>query len=266
MSATTTEDDTPSGRPLVIVESPAKAKTITKFLGNAFDVRASVGHIADLPSKGLAVDVDNDFVPNYELTERGKQVVRELKAALKDASALYLATDEDREGEAISWHLLQRLRPKVPVRRMVFHEITAAAIQHAVDHPRDIDEGLVDAAETRRILDRLYGYEVSPVLWRRVNRGLSAGRVQSPTIRLIVEREQERIDHISADYWDIDLDTATAPAFTARLVAVDGTRVATGRDFDDRGVADTKVVAIDEARARALADGLSGATITVRSV
>ena len=266
MSAITTEDDTPSGRPLVIVESPAKAKTITKFLGNAFDVRASVGHIADLPSKGLAVDVDNDFVPNYELTERGKQVVRELKAALKDASALYLATDEDREGEAISWHLLQRLRPKVPVRRMVFHEITAAAIQHAVDHPRDIDEGLVDAAETRRILDRLYGYEVSPVLWRRVNRGLSAGRVQSPTIRLIVEREQERIDHISADYWDIDLDTATTPAFTARLVAVDGTRVATGRDFDDRGVADTKVVAIDEARARALADGLSGATITVRSV
>lgn len=266
MSATTTEDDTPSGRPLVIVESPAKAKTITKFLGNAFDVRASVGHIADLPSKGLAVDVDNDFVPNYELTERGKQVVRELKAALKDASALYLATDEDREGEAISWHLLQRLRPKVPVRRMVFHEITAAAIQHAVDNPRDIDEGLVDAAETRRILDRLYGYEVSPVLWRRVNRGLSAGRVQSPTIRLIVEREQERIDHISADYWDIDLDTATTPAFTARLVAVDGTRVATGRDFDDRGVADTKVVAIDEARARALADGLSGATITVRSV
>jgi len=266
MSTTSSDATTAGGRPLVIVESPAKAKTITKFLGDAFDVRASVGHIADLPSKGLAVDVDNGFVPNYELTERGKQVVRELKAALKDASALYLATDEDREGEAISWHLMERLRPKVPVRRMVFHEITAAAIQHAVDNPREIDQGLVDAAETRRILDRLYGYEVSPVLWRRVNRGLSAGRVQSPTIRLIVEREQERIDHVSADYWDIDLDTATRPAFTARLVGVDGQKVATGRDFDDRGVPNAQVVALDEVRARALADGLSDATIVVRSV
>ena len=194
-----------AAKPLVVVESPAKAKTISKFLGSAFDVRASVGHVADLPSKGLAVDVDNGFKPTYELTDRGKQVIKDLKAALKDASELYLATDEDREGEAISWHLLEHLKPKVPVKRMVFHEITASAIDHAVNNPRGIDYGLVDAAETRRILDRLYGYEVSPVLWRRVNRGLSAGRVQSPLIRLIVERERERIAFVVAGYWDIEL-------------------------------------------------------------
>src|SRR6186997_336859 len=207
-------------KPLVIVESPAKAKTISKFLGNAFDVRASVGHVADLPSKGLAVDVDNGFKPTYELTDCGAQVVKELRTALKDATELYLATDEDREGEAISWHLLEHLKPKVPVKRMVFHEITASAIDHAVNNPRGIDYGLVDAAETRRLLDRLYGYEVSPVLWRKVNRGLSAGRVQSPTIRLVVERERERIAFRSADYWDIDAVTATAPSFTTKLVSV----------------------------------------------
>src|SRR6476620_11635191 len=199
-------------KPLVIVESPAKAKTISKFLGDGYDVRASVGHVADLPSKGLAVDVDNGFKPTYELTDRGKQVVKDLRAALKNASELYLATDEDREGEAISWHLLEQLKPKVPVKRMVFHEITAAAIDHAVSNPRGIDYGLVDAAETRRILDRLYGYEVSPVLWRRVNRGLSAGRVQSPTIRLVVERERERMAFVSAGYWDLELTTATSPS------------------------------------------------------
>src|SRR5436190_21245036 len=240
-------------KPLVIVESPAKAKTIASFLGNAFDVRASVGHVADLPSKGLAVDVDNGFKPTYELTERGKQVVKDLRAVLKDASELYLATDEDREGEAISWHLLEHLKPKVPVKRMVFHEITKAAIDHAVAHPRDIDYGLVDAAETRRILDRLYGYEVSPVLWRRVNRGLSAGRVQSPTIRLIVQRERERIAFVAAGYWDIELTTATVPPFTADLVAIDGTRVATGKDFDSAGRPAATVVVLDEARARGLA-------------
>jgi DNA topoisomerase-1 len=253
-------------KPLVVVESPAKAKTISKFLGDAYDVRASVGHVADLPSKGLAVDVDNGFKPTYELTERGKQVVKDLREALKGASELYLATDEDREGEAISWHLLEYLKPKVPVKRMVFHEITKAAIDHAVNNPRQIDYGLVDAAETRRILDRLYGYEVSPVLWRRVNRGLSAGRVQSPSIRLIVDRERERIAFVSADYWDIELGTATTPAFTATLVAVDGTKVATGKDFDDSGHVGAKAVAIDEARARALADGLTDADVRVRSV
>jgi DNA topoisomerase I len=253
-------------RPLVVVESPAKAKTIAAFLGNAYDVRASVGHVADLPSKGLAVDVDNGFKPTYELTERGKQVVKDLKAALKDASELYLATDEDREGEAISWHLVEQLKPKVPVKRMVFHEITKSAIDHAVSNPRDIDYGLVDAAETRRILDRLYGYEVSPVLWRRVNRGLSAGRVQSPSIRLIVERERERIAFVAAGYWDIELLTSTAPAFTATLVAVDGTRVATGKDFGPDGRLTGNAVALDEPRATALADGLEGEPFTVRSV
>ncbi len=253
-------------KPLVIVESPAKAKTLSKFLGTDYDVRASVGHVSDLPSKGLNIDVDNGFKPTYELTERGKTVVKDLKAALKDASELYLATDEDREGEAISWHLLEYLKPKVPVKRMVFHEITKSAIDHAVNNPRDLDYGLVDAAETRRILDRLYGYEVSPVLWRRVNRGLSAGRVQSPSVRLIVERERERIAYVTADYWDIDLTTATQPTFGAKLVAVGGERVATGKDFDAAGVVSAKTVALDEVRAVALADGLDAATFTVRSV
>jgi DNA topoisomerase-1 len=253
-------------KPLVVVESPAKAKTISKFLGDAYDVRASVGHVADLPSKGLNIDVDNGFKPTYELTDRGKQVVKDLRAALKDASELYLATDEDREGEAISWHLVEHLKPTVPVKRMVFHEITKAAIQHAIDNPRGIDYGLVDAAETRRILDRLYGYEVSPVLWRRVNRGLSAGRVQSPSIRLIVERERERIAFVAAGYWDIDLLTSTDPSFEATLVAVDGAKVASGKDFDDRGQVSAKAVALDEARATALAAGLESATFSVRSV
>src|SRR6187399_3792372 len=253
-------------KPLVIVESPAKAKTISKFLGNGYDVRASVGHVADLPSKGLSIDVDNGFKPTYELTQRGAQVVKELRTLLKDASELYLATDEDREGEAISWHLLEYLKPKIPVKRMVFHEITKSAIDHAVNNPRGIDYGLVDAAETRRLLDRLYGYEVSPVLWRRVNRGLSAGRVQSPSVRLIVERERERIAFVPAGYWDIELLTSTSPAFTATLVALDDAKVATGKDFDASGSLAPGVVALDEARATALADGLGEARVTVRSV
>src|SRR5829696_4977477 len=253
-------------KPLVIVESPAKAKTISKFLGSDFDVRASVGHVADLPSRGLSIDVDNGFKPTYELTERGKQVIKDLKVLMKDASELYLATDEDREGEAISWHLLEYLKPKVPVKRMVFHEITQAAIDHAVNNPRSIDYGLVDAAETRRILDRLYGYEVSPVLWRRVNRGLSAGRVQSPSIRLIVERGRERIAFVTASYWDVELLTATTPAFAATLVALDRTRVASGKDFGDDGRIVGDAIALDEATARALAAALEPATFIVRSV
>ncbi|MDO8390438.1 MAG: type I DNA topoisomerase [Actinomycetota bacterium] len=253
-------------KPLVIVESPAKAKTISKFLGDAFDVRASVGHVADLPSKGLQIDVDNGFKPTYELTVRGKDVVKDLRAAMKNASELYLATDEDREGEAISWHLLEYLKPKIPVKRMVFHEITKSAIDQAVANPRGIDYGLVDAAETRRLLDRLYGYEVSPVLWRRVNRGLSAGRVQSPSVRLIVERERERIAFVTAGYWDIELLTGTSPAFTATLVALGGTKVATGKDFTSDGQPKKNVVVVPEGRARALADTLAGAEFTVRSV
>ena len=253
-------------KPLVIVESPAKAKTISKFLGSGYDVRASVGHVADLPSKGLAVDVDNGFKPTYELTERGKTVIKDLRALMKDASELYLATDEDREGEAISWHLLEYLKPKIPVKRMVFHEITKAAIDQAVNNPRALDYGLVDAAETRRILDRLYGYEVSPVLWRRVNRGLSAGRVQSPTIRLVVERERERIAFVVAGYWGIDLLTGTQPAFTATLISLDGAKVATGKEFNSDGRPKQGVVVVDETHANALVEGLRGAVATVRSV
>jgi len=259
-----------SPKPLVIVESPAKAKTIGSFLGSDYDVRASVGHVADLPSKGLAVDVDNHFKPTYELTERGAKVVKELRQLVKQASALYLATDEDREGEAISWHLYENLKsaikPGVEVHRVVFHEITKAAIEHAFSNPRDLDIGLVDAAETRRILDRLFGYEVSPVLWRKVNRGLSAGRVQSPTVRLIVERERERIAFVSAGYWGIDLVSATSPSFTANLLELDGVRIATGKDFDDSGRPSDKVTVLGESAAVSLVDRLRSASVTVRSV
>lgn len=257
---------TTRSRPLVIVESLTKAKKLAEFLGSGFDVRASVGHVADLPARGLSIDVDNGFKPTYELTERGRTIVKDLRAMVKDASELYLATDEDREGEAISWHLLEYLKPKIPVKRMVFHEITKSAIDHAVANPRGLDYGLVDAAETRRLLDRLYGYEVSPVLWRRVNRGLSAGRVQSPTVRLIVERERERIAFVSAGYWDVELLTGTVPDFTATLVALDGVRIATGKDFTAAGRPKGSVVVVDEARAHHLVDGLAGQDVTVRSV
>jgi DNA topoisomerase-1 len=253
-------------KPLVIVESPAKAKTISKFLGDEFVVRASVGHIADLPSKGLSVDVENGFKPNYELTERGATIVRELKAELKNASVLYLATDEDREGEAIAAHLFEYLKPKVETKRMVFHEITKAAIDEAIAHPRSIDMKLVDAAEARRILDRLFGYEVSPILWRKVNRGLSAGRVQSPAIRLVVEREQERMAHVSAGYWDLEAATTTDPKFNATLQSVDGKRIATGKDFDSFGVAKDGIVVINEERANQLTAGLQDKSLEVRSV
>src|SRR4051794_9527049 len=198
------------------------------------------------PFGKFAVDVDNGFEAYYVVDADKKKMVSELKRALKDADELYLATDEDREGEAIAWHLLEVLQPKVPVRRMVFHEITREAIQRALQDTRDLDERLVDAQETRRILDRLYGYEVSRVLWRRVRAGLSAGRVQSVATRLVVERERERMAFRSASYWDVtgtfakqsqgDTDAAGAGVFPARLVSVDGARVAVGRDFDDRGV------------------------------
>src|SRR3954467_15495529 len=242
-----------AGRKLVIVESPAKARTIAGYLGQGFDVEASVGHIRDLPQpselpadmkKGpfgkFAVDVDNGFTPYYVVDADKKKKVSELKKLLKDSDELFLATDEDREGEAIAWHLLQELKPKVPVKRMVFHEITREAIERALANTRELDDRLVDAQETRRILDRLYGYEGSPVLWRKVRQGLSAGRVQSVATRLVVERERERMAFVAADYWDITGTFAVAdadqPVFPARLTALDGHRVASGRDFDDRGV------------------------------
>jgi DNA topoisomerase-1 len=253
-------------KPLVIVESPAKARTIAGFLGDDFHVESSVGHIRDLPSKGLSIDIDNHFTPTYEVHASKKDVIRRLKALLADADELYLATDEDREGEAISWHLLQVLKPKVPVKRMVFHEITPAAIEHAVENWREVDEGLVDAQETRRIVDRLFGYPLSEVLWRKVNAGLSAGRVQSPAVRLVVERERERIAFRAADYWDLEAGFPTTPEFSATLVAIDGAKVATGKDFDDRGALTGNATVLDEAGALALRDGLAGSSFAVRTV
>ena len=276
-------------RRLVIVESQTKANKIQGYLGDSYDVQASVGHIRDLPTpselpaaekKGrfgkFAVDVDADFEPYYVVDADKKKKVAELKRALKDADELFLATDEDREGEAIAWHLLQVLDPKVPARRMVFHEITRVAIQEAVENTRELDQHLVDAQETRRILDRLYGYEVSPVLWRKVRQGLSAGRVQSVATRLVVERERERIAFRAASYWDIEavLDKAehthgpSGTSFDARLVMVDGRRVATGRDFGRDGlpVARFDGVQLDEPTVVTLADALRGSQFTVRSV
>jgi DNA topoisomerase-1 len=265
---------------LVIVESPAKAKTIAGYLGSDFIVESSIGHIRDLPHsaseipaklKGeawarLGVNVEKGFEPLYVVDSRKKKVVSDLKAKLKNADELWLATDEDREGEAIAWHLREVLAPKVPVKRMVFHEITRPAIERALTETRDIDDCLVDAQETRRILDRLYGYEVSPVLWRKIMQGLSAGRVQSVATRLVVERERERMLFVAADYWDI-VATFNPGAFNARLSALDGRRVAQGRDFDQRGtLKNAEAVQVTEDDARALAESLDGASFAVSSV
>jgi DNA topoisomerase-1 len=272
----------PGTKKLVIVESPAKAKTIAQYLGDGYEVQASVGHIRDLVEpknlpaelkKGslgkFSVDVDNGFEPYYVVSDAKKKTVAELKRALKDADELYLATDEDREGEAIAWHLLQVLKPKVPVKRMVFHEITKEAIQRAQEATRELDTALVDAQETRRILDRLYGYEVSPVLWRKVAPGLSAGRVQSAATRLVVDRERERLAFVSANYWDLSarFEKTGESSFSARLARIQGTRVASGRDFDDRGALSGDVVRLDEAAAASLTTVLERAgDATVRSV
>jgi len=285
----------PASKKLVIVESPAKAKTIGAYLGAEYEVLASVGHIRDLiEPKNLppelktgslgkfSVDVENGFNPYYVVSDQKKKTVADLKRALKDADELYLATDEDREGEAIAWHLLEVLKPKVPVKRMVFHEITKEAINLAKDNTRDIDTALVDAQETRRILDRLYGYEVSPVLWRKVGPGLSAGRVQSAATRLVVDRERERLAFVAASYWDLTVDFAPrgvsgaqssdtqkdADSFTAKLQRLDGQRIAKGGDFDDKGALAAGVRALDEQSATALAEALRDeATVsTVSSV
>ena len=278
--------------PLVIVESPTKAKKITEFLrgedtgGAAPTVIASVGHIRDLVAKAkelpegkrkewwsyLGIDPDSGFTPYYKVYDNKKDTVAQLKRALKDADSLYLATDEDREGEAIAWHLLQVLKPPkdMPVFRMVFHEITAPAIREAFAHPRQLDQLLVDAQETRRLLDRLYGYDVSQVAWKKVNSGLSAGRVQSVATRLVVEREREIMAFVSADWWDIvgTFAAASEPiGFEAKLLSVDGARIATGSDFGDDGrlERDDRVL-LDESTARGLADELGSASFSVRSV
>src|SRR3954469_2661191 len=202
-------------KPLVIVESPAKARTIAGFLGSDYKVLASMGHVRDLPSKGLSVDTENGFKVDYEVHASKKNVIKELRDALKDADELYLATDEDREGEAISWHLLEVLKPRIPVKRMVFHEITESAIADAVANWRDVDYGLVDAQESRRIVARLLGYPVSEVCWRKTRPKLSAGRVQSPAVRLVVERERERMAFVAAAYWDLSALFPTEPNFSA---------------------------------------------------
>lgn len=272
-------------RPLVIVESPAKARTIERFLGDEFTVDSSVGHIRDLatsktipeeykgePWSNLAIDVDNGFKPVYVVPSSKKDVVRNLKKLLKNADELYLATDEDREGEAIAWHLLQVLNPPdgLPVKRMVFHEITPQAIQAAIENPRELDRRLVDAQETRRILDRLYGFELSSVMWRKVSGARSAGRVQSVATRLVVERERERMRFVAAGYWDLDATLTPAGAddeFTATLVELDGSRVATGKDFDSSGqVTKAGIAVLDEEAARQLAGELRPASFAVRSV
>jgi DNA topoisomerase I len=252
---------------LVIVESPAKARTIGRFLGDDFVVEASIGAIRDLEPKGLAVDIDDGFKPTYVVPPSKRDVVKRLRAALKRADQVYLATDEDREGEAIAWHLTEVLKPSVPTRRMVFHEITRQAIEQAVDQSRDIDSGLVDAQEARRIVDRLYGYPVSEVLWRKISTGLSAGRVQSPSIRLVVERERERMAFVAAGFWDLQAAFPTDPRFSATLVGLDDNRVATGKDFDNQGrVSRDDVVVVDETAARGLVTALDGSTFTVSSV
>ena len=272
------------GKSLVIVESPAKARTIGKFLGKDYTVEASIGHIRDLPQGSkevpeefkkqswsyLGVNVDDRFTPIYIVPASKKQQVAKLKKALKDAKQLYLATDEDREGEAISWHLQEVLKPKVPVKRLVFHEITKEAIQEAIDNPREIDDALVRAQEARRILDRLYGYDVSQLLWKKVGRGLSAGRVQSVSVRLIVERERMRMAFHSATYWDL-MATFAAPSneeFQATLVSVDGRKIPSGKDFDSATgkIKDDALLVLDEAGAKALSERLRSAQFKVLSV
>ena len=278
-----------TGSKLVIVESPTKAKKIGGYLGSEYTVMASVGHIRDLaqPSQVPAadktkfgkfgVDVEDGFKPYYIVDGNKKKTVSELKSALKKADTLYLATDEDREGEAIAWHLVQTLKPKVPVKRMVFHEITKEAIKASLDNTRDVDDDMVDAQETRRILDRLYGYELSPVLWRKVGPGLSAGRVQSVATRLIVERERERMAFVRASYWDVTA-TLEAPdadgnnvAFDSRMVSLGGRRLAGSKDFGADGKltatdAKDQVTQLDEAQASAIAQALEFATFTVASM
>jgi DNA topoisomerase-1 len=268
---------------LVIVESPAKAKTIGKYLGDGYEVMASVGHVRDLahprdlspevkkgPAGKFGIDIENDFEPIYVTTDRGKKTVADLKRAAKTASEIVLATDEDREGEAIAWHLLEVLKPKVPVKRMVFHEITPESIAKATEQTRDLDVALVDAQETRRILDRLYGFEVSPILWRRVSGAKSAGRVQSPALKLIVDRELERRAFVSGSYADIEAQATTEAkeSFKVSLVRLDGTRVASGRDFSESGELTSDAVLLSEADATALAGALesSASTLAVSKV
>ncbi len=273
-----------TGKSLVIVESPAKARTISKFLGKDFQVEASVGHVRDLPGGAkdmpkkykkepwayLGVNTEQNFEPIYIVPSEKKKQVDKLKSALQGADSLYLATDEDREGEAISWHLYELLKPKVPVHRLVFHEITREAIDHALQSPRAIDDGLVRAQETRRILDRLYGYDVSQLLWKKVGRGLSAGRVQSVAVRLIVERERERMAFVESTYWDLEavFQTAQGQSLPATLATVDGRKIPSGKDFDPATgkLKNDQLLQLSESDAAELAGRLRETTFRVSKV
>src|SRR5688572_20593644 len=284
MAKKTPESAAKGGQALVIVESPAKARTIGKYLGKGFRVEASIGHVRDLPQgakqvpaqyKGepwanLGVNVNDNFTPIYIVPPGKTKQIKLLKDQLKGASALYLATDEDREGEAISWHLLELLKPKVPVHRLVFHEITKDAIEEALAGPRQVDEGLVRAQETRRILDRLFGYEVSPLLWRKVRPKLSAGRVQSVAVRLIVERERERMAFVSATWWDLlgVFAKSDKQSLEATLVSVDGRRIPAGKDFDSATgkLKNADMMLLDGPAAEALAARIRSGEFRVASV
>ncbi len=270
---------------LVIVESPAKARTISNFLGKGYVVESSIGHIRDLPRSAsdipvqykkepwarLGVNPEDRFTPLYVIDPDKKEHINRLKKLTQEAGEVLLATDEDREGESIAWHLLEVLKPKVPVKRMVFHEITERAIKDAIAHPRELDRRLVDAQEARRILDRLYGYEVSPVLWKKVMPRLSAGRVQSVATRMVVERERERMAFVSAAYWDLEatleVETGTPKQFSAQLLSVGGKRVASGKDFDDQGrLKKSDILQLDEEQARALAERVAREVVKVTEV
>ena len=274
----------PMTKPLLIVESPTKARTIARFLGTGYRVASSVGHIRDLPvskkdiperyrdqswAKDWGVNVERDFEPLYVVSDKSRKTIKELKGLLKEASELYLATDEDREGEAIAWHLVEVLQPKVPVRRMVFHEITQEAIRASLAAPRDIDQDLVDAQEARRTLDRLVGWGVSPVLWAKVKSGLSAGRVQSVAVRMVVQRERERMAHRSADWWNLEgvFVTGRDESLTARLSSIDGAAPAVGKDFNAQGeMTNRRAERLDRERAEALAGEARGRDFPVRTV
>ena len=242
---------------LIIVESPSKAKTLKRFLGDDYQIEASVGHIRDLPKNELGVDVDNGFKPTYVASKDKSKVITQLKKLLKNASTLYLATDPDREGEAIAWHLMELLDPKIPVKRLAFHEITKTAIQESFDHIRDIDQSLVSAQEARRILDRLWGYLVSKKLWFNVKGGLSAGRVQSPAVKIVVDREKERARFIESEYWSIITQfDSKGESFEARLKALDGQKIAIGKDFDKETgkLSKSNLLALDKTKAKSLAE------------
>ena len=262
-------------KPLIIVESPAKARTLARLLGDDYRVEASIGHVRDLPENAsevpaaikdkpwgnMGVDVENGFRPYYVITRDKASRIRDLRAAVRDATEVLLATDPDREGESISWHLREVLDPKVPVRRIEFHEITEEAVRRAIDEAREIDLKLVDAQESRRIVDRLYGYMVSPVLWKKIQTGLSAGRVQSVAVRLVVEREEERRAFHASAYWDLEARLrADQTSFTTKLERIGETRLATGKDFDPASgeLRNTKVRVLSEAAAHQLRDTLTG--------